>query len=89
MRTCRRRLPDRPVRSCPSKRTRPDVGAGSWMMALPVVDFPHPDSPTSPRVSPLRMSIDTPDTACTFWRPAGNSTTRSSTRSSVSAAGRR
>ena len=35
-----------------------------------VVVFPHPDSPTSPRVSPSRMSKLTPSTARTVptWR---------------------
>ena len=30
-----------------------------------VTDFPHPDSPTSPAISPLAISIDTPSTAFT------------------------
>ena len=53
------------------------------------VDFPHPDSPTMPRVSPSETSKLTDDTACTTClRPAGNSTTKSSTRSSASAPSR-
>ncbi len=35
------------------------------MMARPVVDFPQPDSPTSPRVSPLSTSKLMPETAFT------------------------
>ena len=35
-------------------------------MALPVVDFPQPDSPTRPRVSPSFTSRLTLDTAWTF-----------------------
>ena len=31
----------------------------------PVVDFPEPDSPTRPSVSPLRIDSDTPSTAWT------------------------
>jgi hypothetical protein len=89
VRTERSSLPDSSVRSVPPKRTRPEVGGGSWTMALPVVDLPQPDSPTRPRVSPRRMSSETPDTACTVWRPAGKLTTRSSTRSSVSRGARR
>src|SRR5215510_9633146 len=34
-------------------------------MARPSVDLPQPDSPTSPRVSPLWISIETPSTAFT------------------------
>ena len=54
------------------------------MIARPVVDLPQPDSPTSPSVSPRRTSRLMPDTALTTRpvRPTGNSTTRSSTRSS-------
>ena len=70
------------VRSCPSNTTEPDVGRGSCMMARPVVDFPQPDSPTSPSVSPSITSSEIPETAFTLRpvRPTGNSTTRSSTR---------
>src|SRR5690606_40025278 len=37
----------------------------------PVVVFPEPDSPTSPRVCPRRIVNDTSSTACTncTWRP--------------------
>ena len=31
----------------------PDEGGSKKIIALPRVDFPHPDSPTKPRVSPL------------------------------------
>ena len=63
-------------------------GGGSCMIARPVVDFPHPDSPTSPSVSPSSRSRLMPDTACTrLPPPAWNSTTRSSTRSSASSVG--
>ena len=44
-----------------------------------MVDFPQPDSPTRPRVSPVVTVKLTPETACTVWRPLRNSTTRSST----------
>ena len=61
------------------------------MIARPVVDLPQPDSPTRPSVSPGSTSSDIPDTAWTFSpvRPTGNSTTRSSTRSSASPSPRR
>ena len=45
----------------------PDCSArGNCMIALPVVDLPQPDSPTSPRVSPSFTSRLTSDTACTL-----------------------
>ena len=53
------------VSSVPSKRTVPETGGGSCITARPVVDLPHPDSPTSPSVSPGAMSRLTPDTAWT------------------------
>jgi len=34
-------------------------------MALPVVVFPQPDSPTKPKVSPLYISKEIPSTAFT------------------------
>jgi hypothetical protein len=37
---------------CPSKITEPSVGSISRRMPRPRVVFPHPDSPTSPYVSP-------------------------------------
>lgn len=39
--------------SCPSNRMLPEVTSCKRMMLLPVVDFPQPDSPTSPNVSPF------------------------------------
>ncbi len=41
-------------------------------MSLPVVDFPQPDSPTSPSVSPSSIQKLTPSTACTFASRASN-----------------
>ena len=38
--------------SCPSKRIVPPVGSSSFRTRRAVVDFPQPDSPTSPSVSP-------------------------------------
>src|SRR5712692_2635394 len=49
--------------SVPSNTTCPFVGSVSRMMVLPRVVLPHPDSPTSPRVSPLFTPIETPSTA--------------------------
>ncbi len=67
------------VSSVPSKVTLPDVAFSIWMMARPVVDFPQPDSPTSPSVSPSSMAKLTPATACTVACPLVKETWRSST----------
>ena len=40
------------VKFTPSKKTLPLVGDVNPIMLLPVVDFPHPLSPTNPSVSP-------------------------------------
>src|SRR5262245_55370785 len=64
-------------------------------MARPTVDLPHPDSPTSPNVSPRRMASVTPSTARTSptcrssTSPLlmGNQTLRSSTSTSGGASG--
>jgi len=53
------------VMSSPSKWIVPDVGSMRRRMSRPTVVLPQPDSPTSPRVSPRRMSKLTPSTACT------------------------
>jgi hypothetical protein len=53
------------VMSWPSKTIEPSVGSYSRRIARPTVDFPQPDSPTSPSVSPCRMSSETPSTAFT------------------------
>src|SRR6266850_4181638 len=61
------------VRSLPSYRTRPPTmrpGGGISRMTLKAVtDFPHPDSPTMPSVSPALSSNETPSTA--FTTPSG------------------
>src|SRR5438105_1192189 len=41
----------------------PRVGSIKRRMQRPVVDLPQPDSPTSPNVSPLKISKVTPSTA--------------------------
>ncbi len=51
--------------SRPSNMTEPPVGSIRRMMARPVVDFPHPDSPTSPSVLRASSSNETPSTAFT------------------------
>ena len=56
VRTVRMSLPWSVVSSCPWKLMEPLVGRGSCMIARPVVDLPHPDSPTRPSVSPARTS---------------------------------
>ena len=57
-------------RSTPSSSTRPDVGGGTRMIALPVVDLPQPDSPTMPSVSRSARSRLTSLTAWTVPRRA-------------------
>src|SRR5436190_20089567 len=56
--------------SRPSKLISPDVGSIRRRIVLPVVVFPHPDSPTTPRVSPRATSNETSFTAFTAptWR---------------------
>src|SRR6266516_7937770 len=56
--------------SRPSKRIEPAVGSCSLVITRPMVDFPQPDSPTSPSVSPRRSVNETPSTAFTAptWR---------------------
>src|SRR5256885_17248917 len=43
----------------------PEVGSTSRRMQRPRVLLPEPDSPTNPKVSPARMSNETPSTART------------------------
>src|SRR5579859_5005958 len=63
----------------------PEVAGRSWKTSLPSVDLPHPDSPTSPSVSPSRISRLTPSTAFTeVPTPAGKCFTTFTTRSSAS-----
>src|SRR3954471_16854761 len=69
---CRKRLcsrswlGERCARSLPRKNAWPLVGSVSRRRARPRVDLPQPDSPTSPRVSPGKMSSETPSTALTI-----------------------
>src|SRR6188508_2625680 len=78
---------ERPVMSWPSKITRPSVGSYRRRIVRPTVDLPHPDSPTSPSVSPRWMLSDTSSTALMSptWRSRrmplliGNQTLRFST----------
>src|SRR3954470_21043683 len=78
---------ERLVMSWPSKTIRPAVGSYSLRIVRPTVDFPHPDSPTSPSVSPRWMLKDTSSTALMspMWRSRmmplriGNQTLRFST----------
>src|SRR5882672_1734179 len=51
--------------STPSTTISPPAIGTSFMIALPSVDLPQPDSPTSPRVSPTARSRLTPLTART------------------------
>ena len=60
---------DRVVSSRPFRRMLPVTmwpdGGSRRMIDMPVMDFPHPDSPTRPTVSPGSMVRETPSTACT------------------------
>jgi hypothetical protein len=51
---------------------RPSVVSSRRMMQRASVDFPQPDSPTIPSVSPFRRPKETPSTAFTeaisFWK---------------------
>src|SRR5579864_323798 len=51
--------------SSPLNTILPLVGSTSLIAVRPSVDLPQPDSPTSPRVSPVLISRSTPSTACT------------------------
>jgi len=53
----------RRVISCPATRMEPLVGSINLRMARPTVDFPQPDSPTRPSVSPSPIEKLTPSTA--------------------------
>ena len=53
------------VMSAPRKRTLPAVGRNSRTAQRASVVFPHPDSPTSPSVSPSAKTKLTSSTACT------------------------
>ena len=59
---------ERRARSPPRNITCPPVGSVRRRTARPSVDLPQPDSPTRPRVSPGKMSIETPSTALTTRR---------------------
>src|SRR3954447_18797971 len=94
-RMSRSALPLRLKMSWPLNRTVPAVGRSSAMSNRPSVDLPQPDSPTTPRVSPLRRSKLTPSTARTaptcflnrMPRVRGKCLTRSRTSSTGSAPG--
>src|SRR6185436_1942892 len=64
-RTALNALPDSWAMSSPWNRIWPAVGSSRRISSLAVVDLPQPDSPTSPRVSPLYSNRSTPSTACT------------------------
>ena len=60
---CRLSFAVRWVTSEPLKYTCPEVGRCSPHITLAVVDFPQPDSPTMPIVSPAFTVMLTPRTA--------------------------
>src|SRR3989475_6113377 len=68
-RTRRRRPPRSRVMSWPSNTILPAVAGSSAVMSRARVDFPQPDSPTRPSVSPRRISRSTPSTARTAPPP--------------------
>src|SRR5690349_6173230 len=79
--------------SSPLNAILPAVGSISLIAVRPSVDLPQPDSPTSPRVSPVLISRSTPSTACTCPTvrcstpdATGNQTFRSVIETSGSAA---
>ena len=53
--------------SFPSKMIFPEVGSWILRIVLPMEDFPQPDSPTIPNVSPRSRTKETFSTACTFF----------------------
>src|SRR3954468_6750686 len=65
---------------CPRRRTSPPAmrpgGSIRPITAVPVIDLPAPDSPTTPRISPGAMSNDTSSIAVSVPRRVGNSTLR-------------
>src|SRR5215831_18932444 len=65
-------LPRR-VMSVPETLMLPAVGSISRSAARPTVDFPQPDSPTNPSVSPREIVKLTPSTAKTVPTPRCNS----------------
>src|SRR5262245_16264649 len=56
---------DRLLMLRPSNSSVPSEGSSSLTTTRPVVDFPQPDSPTSPSVSPDATWKETPSTAFT------------------------
>ena len=52
--------------SWPSNSTSPAVGSIRRRIARPVVDFPQPDSPTTPNVFPFSIVKVTSSTACSI-----------------------
>ena len=50
----------------PSNAMVPSVGFSRPTIALPIVDLPHPDSPTMPTVSFVATSRLTPSTALRY-----------------------
>src|SRR5690349_21676635 len=49
----------RPARSCPSSTMRPAVGVSKPASMRSSVVLPQPDEPSSAKISPLAMSIET------------------------------
>ncbi len=54
---------ERSASTSPSSTIRPDVGGSNCITVRESVDFPQPDSPTNPRISPFSNSSETPSTA--------------------------
>src|ERR1041385_5653978 len=85
-RSCRKRFLSSESTSWPANVICPAVGSIKRNRQRPTVDLPQPDSPTSPNVSPAKMSNDTPSTArTTSSEPStGKCFTRPRTLTSVS-----
>ncbi len=65
--TCERRSADSSSRFSPNTLTLPAFGRRRPTMLRRSTDLPVPDPPTTPRISPRRMSRSRP--SCTVWLP--------------------
>src|SRR5215204_2731653 len=64
-RSCRNRFLSTESTSSPANKISPAVGSIKRSRQRPTVDLPQPDSPTRPKVSPAKISNETPSTART------------------------
>ena len=84
----RMRLSVRSSNSLPSSSIEPSATlpppGSSRMTESAVMDLPHPDSPSNAKVSPARISSDSPLTGVTVSLPCPMRVVRLSMRSTVS-----